>query len=305
MTPGVIWVGTDDGKVQVTRDHGATWTDMTAAIASVGGPADRYVSRVLASPHDAGAAFVAKSGFRNDDFRPFLYRTTDFGRRWTSIGRGLPDAPINVVFQDRKNKDLLFVGNDAGVWVSIDAGVTWTQLKANLPTVAVHDLTVHPRENDLVLGPYGRGIFVGDVSHLQEVTSELAERALHVFEIEPRTRYQFRALGNYHLFGDAFLEVPNEPDALSINYYVRDTSDGGAQVVIDDVSDVSGQPVATLRGTATRGLNRMLWNMRRAAPGGGRGGGGAALLPTEDYRATVTVGAEQQTRIGRIRDRIR
>ena len=83
LTAGVIWIGTDDGKVQVTRDHGATWTDVTPAVAAAGGPADRYVSRVFASPHDAGTAFVAKSGFRNDDFRPFLYRTTDFGKTWT------------------------------------------------------------------------------------------------------------------------------------------------------------------------------------------------------------------------------
>ncbi len=125
MTPGVIWVGTDDGKVQLTRDHGATWTDLTAAVAAAGGPADRYVSRVLASPHDAGTAFVAKNGFRNDDFRPFLYRTTDFGKTWTAISADLVASPINVVIQDRKNRDLLIVGNDLGVWVSIDAGAAW------------------------------------------------------------------------------------------------------------------------------------------------------------------------------------
>jgi photosystem II stability/assembly factor-like uncharacterized protein len=114
LTPGVIWVGTDDGQVHVTQNHGGAWTDRTAAIASVGGQADRYVSRVFASPHDAGTAFVAKSGFRNDDFRPFLYRTTDFGATWASIGSGLPEAPINVVVQDRRNRNLLLVGNDQG-----------------------------------------------------------------------------------------------------------------------------------------------------------------------------------------------
>ncbi len=165
---GTIWVGTDDGKVQVTKDAGGAWTDATPALAAAGAPVDRYVSRVFASPHDAGTAFVAKSGFRNDDFRPFLYRTTDLGRTWTSIGRGLPDSPINVVVQDRRNTDLLIAGNDLGVWVSIDAGANWSRLKANLPAVAVHDLTVHPRENDLVIGTYGRGIWVGDIRPLQE-----------------------------------------------------------------------------------------------------------------------------------------
>lgn len=302
LTPGVIWVGTDDGRVHVTLNHGGSWSDMTAAIAGMGGPADRYVSRVFASPHDAGTAFVAKSGFRNDDFRPFLYRTTDFGKTWTSISAGLPAAPINVVVQDKRNKDLLFVGNDLGVWVSVNAGAAWTRLKADLPTVPVHDLTVHPRENDLVLGTYGRGIFVADISHLQELTTAMVEKPLHLFAIEPRTPYQFRALGNYHLYGDGFIEVPNEPEALVINYFLREKAEGDAQVTI---VDVAGQPIATLRGPAERGLNRVLWNMRRASAGGGRGAGGAALLPSGDYRVTVSVGAMQQTTIGRIRERIR
>jgi photosystem II stability/assembly factor-like uncharacterized protein len=178
---------------------------MTSAVAAAGGPADRYVSRVFASPHEAGTAFVAKSGFRNDDFRPFLFRTTDCGKSWTSIGAGLPPAPINVVVQDRRNKDLLIVGNDLGVWVSLNAGAAWMRLKADLPAVPVHDLTIHPRENDLVLGTYGRGIFIGDISPLQELTTATADKPLHLFAIEPRTPYQFRAPGNYHLFGDAFI----------------------------------------------------------------------------------------------------
>ena len=195
ITPGVIWVGTDDGKVQLTRDDGATWTDLTSAVAAAGGPADRYVSRVFASPHDAGTAFVAKNGFRNDDFRPFLYRTTDFGKTWTAIAANLVDSPINVMVQDRKNRNLLIVGNDLGVWVSIDGGAAWQRLKADLPTVPVHDLTIHPRENDLVLGTYGRGIFVGDITHLQELSAGIFAKPLHLFAVEPRAAYGFRALG--------------------------------------------------------------------------------------------------------------
>jgi photosystem II stability/assembly factor-like uncharacterized protein len=235
VTAGVIWVGTDDGKVQVTRDHGATWTDATAAIASAGGPADRYVTRVFASPHQVGTAFVAKNGFRNDDFRPYLYRTTDFGKTWTAIAGNLVESPINVVIQDRKNANLLMVGNDLGVWVSIDGGAAWTRLKANLPTVPVHDLTIHPRENDLVLGTYGRGLFVGDITPLQELSAQVLAKPLHLFNVEPRAAYGFRAQGNYHLFGSKYLEVPNEPDALIINYYLNAKQDGGARVTIFDI----------------------------------------------------------------------
>ena len=106
---------------------------------------------MFASPYEAGTAFVSKTGFRNDDFTPYLYRTTDFGKTWTSIASDLPKAPINVVVQDPKNPKLLFVGDDIGVMVSIDGGGHWTRLQGNLPTVPVHDLLVHPREHDLVL----------------------------------------------------------------------------------------------------------------------------------------------------------
>jgi photosystem II stability/assembly factor-like uncharacterized protein len=305
VTPGVIWTGTDDGKVQLTQDGGATWTDLTPAIARAGGPADRYVSRVFASPHDAGTALVAKNGFRNDDFRPFLLRTTDFGKTWTSIAANLPPSPINVVVQDRRNKELLVVGNDLGVWISLNAGAEWIRLKSDLPTVAVHDLTIHPRENDLVVGTYGRGLFVGDITHLQELTAGVLSAPLHLFDIEPRTPYQFRAVGNYHLFGDGFIEVPNEPDALVINYYVREKS-GGATVTI---TDIKGETIATLKGPAEPGLNRVQWNMRRAgAPPTGRGRGGAGggpLVAPGDYRVTVETATVHQEKIGTVRARVR
>jgi photosystem II stability/assembly factor-like uncharacterized protein len=301
LAPGVIWIGTDDGKVHVTKDHGARWEEMTARIAAAGGPADRYVSRVFASPHDPATAFVAKNGFRNDDFRPFLVRTDDGGNSWRSIGSGLPDSPINVVVQDRRNRDLLVVGNDQGVWVSVDGGSSWTRLEGNLPTAPVHDLTVHPRENDLVLGTYGRGVFVGDITHLQQLTPAILAKPLHLFDVEPRAAYQLRALGNYHLFGDAFLETPNEPDALQVTYFVAQASDAGARIVIDDA--VSGDRVAELTGPAAAGVNRTAWNMRRAGTGGGRGGG--PLVDPGAYRITVTVGPHEQTTIGRIRERIR
>ncbi|HJR58462.1 MAG TPA: hypothetical protein VJ813_03655 [Vicinamibacterales bacterium] len=303
MAAGVIWVGTDDGKVQVTRDHGATWTDLTAAVAAAGGPTDRYVSRVFASPHQPGTAFVAKNGFRNDDFRPFLYRTMDFGKTWTAISANLIASPINVVVQDRRNPNLLIVGNDLGIWVSIDGGAAWQRLKANLPTVPVHDLTIHPRENDLVLGTYGRGIFIGDITHLQELSDEILAKPLHLFAVEPRAAYGFRAQGNFHLFGDRYIEVPNEPDALVINYYLRASQDRGALVTI---SNINGDRVAQLEGSSGAGINRVLWNMRAAAgpQRGGRGGLGGPPLPPGDYRIVVDVGGQQSTTIGRIRERV-
>jgi len=304
VRPGVIWVGTDDGKVHVTENHGAAWRDVTAAIAAAGGPADRYVSRVFASPHDAATALVAKSGFRNDDFAPYLYRTTDYGRTWTSIGGGLPDAPINVVVQDRVNPNLLVVGNDLGVFVSIDNGAGWTRLRANLPTVPVHDLTVHPRENDLVLGTYGRAIWVGDISPLRELTPDTLASRAYLFDIEPRARYDFRAIGNYHLFGDAYLEVPNEPDAIAITYLLAADADAPAKIT---VRDFAGRVVREIEGPAKRGLNTALWPIGaggRGFGGGGRGGPPPAPPAVGDYMVTVEVAGETLTKPARVRERL-
>src|SRR6185503_5080173 len=159
-----IWAGTSDGKVHVTRDAGATWTDATARITKAGGREDAYVSRVSASSHAAGRAYVSKHGYKFDDFRPYVYKTEDFGATWTSITANLPDEPVNVVFDDPRNPDLLFVGNDVGVFVSIDRGKRWVRMNNNMPPIPVHDLLVHPRERDLILGTYGRDFYVANIS---------------------------------------------------------------------------------------------------------------------------------------------
>jgi photosystem II stability/assembly factor-like uncharacterized protein len=297
VQPGTIWVGTDDGKVQVTSNHGATWTDVTASLAALGAPVDRYVSRVFASPHAAGTAFVAKNGFRHDDFAPYLFMTADAGRTWTSLGAGLPASPINVVVQDRRNPNLLIVGNDTGVVFSIDAGRSWTKLTANLPPAAVHDLTVHPRENDLVVGTYGRAIWIGDITPLQELTPEILAKPVHLFDIEPRARYGFGAIGNFHLYGDRYLEVPNEPDALIVNVYVRDAPAGPARVT---VNDVSGRVVRNVPAPLRTGLNRL----QIPLGGGGRGGGTTGgPLASGDYLMTLEAGGEKQSKVARVRDR--
>ena len=287
---GVIWVGTDDGKVQVTRDGGATWFDATAAIAAAGGPAELWVSRVFPSNFDAGTAYVSKTGFRADDFRPFLFKTTDYGRTWTRITTGLPDKPINVVVEDIKDRDLLFVGNDRGVYVSIDGGGRWTTLRANMPTVPVHDMVIHPRDNDLVVGTYGRGMWITDIGPLREMSAATLEKDLHLFDIEPKRRRGEGAWGNYELYGDRYATTPNEPDALAIVYYVRNAA-ANASIA---VTDASGSTVRTLQGPASAGLNRAFWNMQddRRQP-----------MPAGDYTVTVTVDGRSEKKTGRIETR--
>ncbi len=289
VTPGVIWVGTDDGRVQVTKDGGAVWADVTPGIVRAGGPADRWVSRVFASNHNAGTAYAAKSGFRNDDFKPYLFSTIDYGATWTPIQANLPDQPINVVVEDRRNRNLLFVGTDAGVFVSIDAGSRWLWMKGNMPNVPVHDMIVHPRENDLIAGTYGRGIWITDVSVLQQLDEKVLGEDVWLFDIEPHTSFHESGWGNYELYGDRYHSTPNEPDAVIVNYYLREKT---AATVSVRVSDPAGKLVRTLDGTAAAGMNAVAWNMRDAE---------RRPVPEGRYVVTLVVGARQLTRPAVIR----
>ena len=166
----MLWVGTDDGNVQVTQDDGLSWELLNDNIPN---NPEYWVSRVEASHHDLGTAYLSYTGYRRDDFRPFVYKTTDFGESWTDISANLPPGPINVIREHHTNPDLLFVGTEFQVWVSIDGGGNWTSMKLDMPTSPVHDMKIHPRENDLVVATHGRGIYIADISSLVEVTLEV------------------------------------------------------------------------------------------------------------------------------------
>lgn len=297
LKPGIIWVGADDGKVQVTKDGGATWTDRTAKIAAVGGPENFWVSRVLASPHDAGTAFVAKTGLRFDDFRACLYKTADYGETWTALNAGLPEKPINVVIQDRKNADLLFVGTEQGVYVSIDGGRKWVPFKNNMPWVKVTDLVIHPRENDLVVATYGRGLFVTDITPLRELNENVLGQDVFLFEIEPKVQRIYGGIGNYQLLGDSHPMTPNEPNAVVINYYLKEKA--AAKVNIR-VTDPYGKVLREINGKGEAGMNTAQWDMRvprpqGQAPGFGGFGGGAMVDPGE-YVVILEIGDKTFTK---------
>jgi photosystem II stability/assembly factor-like uncharacterized protein len=259
LKPGVIWVGTDEGKVQVTRNHGATWTDCAERIAAVGGPADLWVSRVFASPHDAGTAFVSKTGFRQDILKPFLFQTTDLGATWTSLVGDLPDKNINVVLQDRKNAGLLFVGTDSGLYVSLNAGRNWLPFKTNMPWVKVTDLVIHPRENDLIAATYGRGLWLTDITLLQEWNEKISAEDVYLFGIEPRAQFQPTVYGNYQLLGDSHLMTPNESDDFVIRYYLKEKAKDKVKMAI---TDLSGKVLRELEGKGEAGFNTVVWDMR-------------------------------------------
>jgi photosystem II stability/assembly factor-like uncharacterized protein len=297
VTAGVIWVGTDDGKVQVTRNGGGSWTDVTPQIAKAGGPEDAWVNRVFASNHHAGTAYVAKSRHRQDDFRPFLYQTTDFGATWTPIASNLPTRTIDVVFEDYQNPNLLFVGNQIGVYVSVNRGQHWAALKGNLPVAAVHDLVIHPREGDLVAGTYGRGIWVTNIVPLRELSESVLSSEAHFFAIQPKARRTEGALGNYRLYGDRHIVTPNEPNGLTFVYYLREQA---KEKITLTVTDAGGKTIRTLEGTAKAGINRVVWDLsdsnRGAAPGGGprpTPGGEIRTVPAGEYTVTLQVGEKK------------
>lgn len=263
---GVIWVGTDDGRVHLTQDHGANWEEMTRKIAQVGGPAQTWVSRVVASCHATGTAYVAKSGYREDIFRPFLYKTDDFGKTWEAIGGNLPPAPISIICEDPINPNLLYVGTDVGVYFSLDGGQRWISFNNNIPTLPVRDLVVQPREKDLVVGTYGRGVWVTNIGPLQEIDDSLLAQDFHLFDIVSRpTSYasQRARWGNYHMTGDAHIRTPNERPGLHIFYYLREDRDTPLTL---NVVDCDGETVASLKTLKTAGIHKLTWNPRRREP---------------------------------------
>lgn len=267
LKPGLIWVGTDDGKVHVTKNHGADWDELTTNIEKTGVPHERWVARIIASKHDVATAYLIHNGFRNDDFTPYVLKTTDYGKTWESISSNLPDYPVNVIVEDAKNSDLLFIGNDHGVYYSLEGGKKWEQMKANIPPVVVRDLVVHPRENDLVVGTYGRAAWVGDISPLQQMTDEVTESEFHLFDIEPKPQKNFSQQanwGNYHMTGSNHIRTRNEPNGLEIWFYFKENGQGKADLAITDLND---KQVFSGEMAVNAGIKKIFWNTMDAEPG--------------------------------------
>jgi photosystem II stability/assembly factor-like uncharacterized protein len=251
LEAGVLWAGTDDGNVWVTRDSGKNWTKLNDRIP---GNPGYWVSRVAASAVNPGAAYVSYSGYRNDDFRPFVYKTTDYGQTWTSIAGGLPGEPVNVIREDPKNSNLLFVGTDFAVYVSMDGGLTWNRLKANMPTQPVHDLQVHPRESDLIVATHGRGIFIADISPLRELTPQVLAREVHLFGIESKVRWVNNS--NPHSSSTNF-EGQSEPNGIVVNYYLKAKVAGEVKVSIYS----GNRLINEYTGPNEPGIQKVVWDM--------------------------------------------
>ncbi len=182
MRFGLIYVGSDDGKVHVTKDAGYTWTDLSKKL-----PKDFWVSRVEASAHKEGRVYLSLNGYRWDNFQSMVYVSEDYGATWNNIGENLPAEPVNVIKEDPKNENVLYVGTDHGAYVSLDRGNSFISFVGGLPAVPVHDLVIHPRDNDIVLGTHGRSFYVASVEEVQQLPDLMPKSDLVVFDLDEIT----------------------------------------------------------------------------------------------------------------------
>jgi photosystem II stability/assembly factor-like uncharacterized protein len=260
----LIWAGTDDGNLQITRDGGKTWTNVVANIAAL--PKNAWVSSINAGTFDEAAAYATFDLHTFGDMRPYAYRTTDYGKTWTSVVP--PDSGVrgyaHVIKEDPVNRDLLFLGTELGLWVSLDGGKQWAQYKGgDLPNVAVRDLVIHPRDHDLVIGTHGRGIWiVDDITPLRVLTPETLGQLVVFVPSKPAVQ-RIPAFGGW-VNGDAKYVGPNPPNDAVITYYQKKRHIFGDLTM--EVYDPNGKLVGTIPTSKRRGLNRVTWSMRMKAP---------------------------------------
>ena len=262
---GQIWVGTDDGNLQLTNDGGKTWSNIVKNVPGVA--ANSPVSHVEPSRTGASNAYVAFDRHMFDDFRPYIFRTTDGGKSWTSISGNLPaKAYVQVVREDPKNTNLLYAGTELGLFASYNRGKDWFALNLkNLPNVSVHDIIVHPRENDLILATHGRSIWIfDDATPIQQMTPQILNSNAYLFSVRPALRFTTR-FSRYGI-GDKVFNGPNPPTGALITYYLKDKLDEKATLKLQ-IFDRDGKLVQDIeRPSREKGLNRMAWNLRLGGP---------------------------------------
>jgi photosystem II stability/assembly factor-like uncharacterized protein len=253
---GVIWCGTDDGNLQLTRDEGKTWKNVGSNIPGL--PARTWCSRVEASHFDPGTAYVAFDGHRTDDYSTYLYKTTDFGKTWKSLRTNLPFGWVHVVREDLKNRNLLYAGTEFGIFASLDGGASWFSLKNDLPTLAVHDIAVHPRENDLIIGTHGRGIWIlDDISFLQEMSPDVLAAPVHVFSARPATAWYMSS--RRESYTKPLFTAKNPTLGLGLTVYLQTKPKERPKV---SITDKNGAAVFELNLSVKEGVQREHWNLQ-------------------------------------------
>jgi photosystem II stability/assembly factor-like uncharacterized protein len=287
---GVIWVTTDDGNVQITRDDGGSWTNVRPRIRGV--PEGTWAPHAEPSKHDAGTAYVVFEDHQRGNWTPYLYRTRDFGETWEALPTEGLRGFIHVVEEDPVEPDLLFVGTEFGLFVSLDGGMRWMAWRHGVPATPVRGLLVHPRDADLVIGTHGRGVFIlDDIRPLRALASDpgLSSEAVHLFDPPPALQVTTAERIGYRSTGHALFFGENRPAGALISLWVGEGVESSTATV--EILDGEGAEVRSLREAISPGLNRFTWDLRMASSstgGGSFGLGGALALPGE-YRIRTEV----------------
>jgi photosystem II stability/assembly factor-like uncharacterized protein len=307
MRQGLLYIGTDDGNLQVSLDDGANWENVVSRVPGL--PTSSWISGLEASRFDEGTVYLVVNNYRNNDLANYLYRSRDYGQTWTSIVGDLPsERVLRTVREDPRNPTVLYVGAELGLFYSNDDGEHWVELKGNMPTMAFNDLMVHPRDNDLILGTHSRGIWILDNANaLQELTADVLSSDAHLFSIEPIQMIRYRGAAGHT--GDMIFRGQNPPAGAIIDYYLKDRPNA-AEVTLT-VYDQSRKEVNRLRTSNRVGVNRVVWNLHHAnigLPGDdgvNRAPAGPWVMPGEysvvlqvgDQRLAQRVTVEQDPRI--------
>jgi photosystem II stability/assembly factor-like uncharacterized protein len=257
----LIWVGTDDGNVQITRDGGKHWNNVVKNIPGL--PPNTWVSTIEASHHDPAVAYATFDGHAAGDMKTYVYKTTDYGKTWTSLSTPELKGYAHVVREDLVNPNLLFVGTEFGLFVSIDGGAHWAQYIGKLPNVAVRDIAIHPRESDLLIASHGRGIFiVDDLTPLRALTPEVITKVATFLPSRPAPLTL--PAGEQRFDGDSEFVGPTLPEAAPIVYYQKKRHIFGDLLI--EIYDPQGKLITTIQGDKRRGLNRVQWPERGKPP---------------------------------------
>ncbi|HSL72762.1 MAG TPA: hypothetical protein VK864_21095, partial [Longimicrobiales bacterium] len=257
---GLLYTGSDDGVIAVSRDGGTNWTRVEKF---PGVPEQTYVSRVIASQHNEGTAYATFDGHRSNDFKPYVFKTTDYGKTWTAITSNLPDGSVYVIREHHRAPSLLVVGAEYGVFVTLNGGKSWTQMKNGIAPAPVHDLIIHPRQNDLVVGTHGRGIFVlDDITALEELAGA-APTVAKVVRARPVAIHNLGA--GFDLPGDRSFAQPNPTPGAPITYFLGTALPSTGRLTLR-VKDAQGNVVRELPAPTNAGVHRVQWDLRYAPP---------------------------------------
>ena len=264
VRPGLLFGGTDDGNVWLTRNDGATWDNLTARFPGV--PPKTYVVRIEPSHFDTATFYVAFENHRVNDFAPYLYVTTDFGKTFKSIVNDLPKGGpdfLHVIREDPVNRDLLYVGTDIGAYVSRDRGQSWQKFMTGLPAVPVHDLKIHPRDHELIAATHGRGIWIADVAALEQLKDSVFAKNSYLFA--PKTAYAFgEAPGADISPGQGTYRAQTTPFGADIVYRLTSGSTKDSVKIV--ITNVKGDTLKTLTGRGGSGVHHVMWDLKAKPP---------------------------------------